>query len=281
MDAELVARLIHDASEWAKGGFFALDAALIPQTLLAREIFGSEAGAISSLPGDFEGALQRTAGGTVLIEHIESLPKELQHSIGAALLEGRFRRIGSKDPIPLECRLIASSTETLGSLATSGRLAPELADRFRLLEIQIPPLRERREDILPIASVILESARDEVQREWGHAPAVRGFTREALDRLREHRWPGNERELREQIRSAVRLSRAEEIGPEDLLLDASTEDIPSFRDAKRAFEREYVTRVLRLCGGNISRAARIAKKDRKDFYDVMRRNGIDPRAFRS
>ena len=104
---------------------------------------------------------------------------------------------------------------------------------------------------------------------------------DALERLRTHSWPGNDRELREQIRAAVRLARGDELGPEDLLLswDAS-EDIPSFRDAKRQFEHEYVTRVLRICRGNISRAARIAKKDRKDFYDVMRRNSINPADFR-
>ena len=111
---------------------------------------------------------------------------------------------------------------------------------------------------------------------------MRGLSREALERLREHSWPGNERELREQILSALRLSRAEELGPEDLMLSwDQTDDIPSFRDAKRSFEHEYVTRVLRLCKGNISRAARIAKKDRKDFYDVMRRNDINPQDFRT
>ena len=110
---------------------------------------------------------------------------------------------------------------------------------------------------------------------------MRGFTREALERLRDHTWPGNERELREQIRAALRLARGEEIGADDLVLGGeSSDEVSSFRDAKRRFERDYVARVLRLCKGNISRAARIAKKDRKDFYDVMRRNGINPADFR-
>ena len=103
----------------------------------------------------------------------------------------------------------------------------------------------------------------------------------SLERLRAYGWPGNVRELREQIRAAVRLARGDELGPEDLLLAwESSENIPAFRDAKRAFEHEYVTRVLRICRGNISRAARIAKKDRKDFYDVIRRNSINPQDFR-
>ena len=110
---------------------------------------------------------------------------------------------------------------------------------------------------------------------------MRGFTREALERLRDHGWPGNERELREQIRAAVRhgARRGDRPGRSAARRRVSDE-VPSFRDAKRKFEREYVARVLRLCKGNISRAARIAKKDRKDFYDVMRRNQINPAEFR-
>ena len=125
------------------------------------------------------------------------------------------------------------------------------------------------------------SRSDEIERELGRPPKARGFTREALERLRDYGWPGNERELLERVRAALRLARGEEIDAEDLALGgASSDELPSFRDAKRAFERDYVARVLRLCAGNISRAARIAKKDRKDFYDVLRRNQINPDDYR-
>jgi two-component system response regulator GlrR len=281
VERDLVARLVHEASEWADGGFFALDAALVPETLVGRELFGSERGAIASLPGEFVGALGRFTGGTVLIDHVESLPKELQQTLAVALHEGCFRRIGGSTPHTLECRVIGASSEPLAALVPSGEIAPELAERLRLLEIQLPPLRERREDIVPLAVQALASARDEIERELERPVKVRAFTRDALERLREYAWPGNERELREQIRGAVRLARGEEIGVDDLLLNPeSGDDVPSFRDAKRKFERDYVARVLRLCKGNISRAARIAKKDRKDFYDVMRRNQINPAEFR-
>ncbi len=281
VDKELVGRLIHAASEWATGSFFALDASLVPESLLGRELFGSEAGAIASLPMVADGALSRVGGGTALLEHIESVPKDLQQILALALEEGRFRRLGGGEFLPLDCRLIASSTETLEGLTSSGRVAPELSRRL-VLNIEIDALRDRREDILPLAAHALAAAREEIEQELGRTCSVTGFTREALERLREHNWPGNERELREQIRSALRLARGEEVGAEDLLLGGeSTDEILSFRDAKRAFEREYVTRILRLCKGNISRAARIAKKDRKDFYDVMRRNSIKPQDFRN
>ncbi len=281
VEKDLVARLIHGASDWALGGFFALDASLVPETLVGRELFGSERSAINSLPGESTGALGRCSGGTVLVDHVESLPKELQRALATALSEGRFRRIGGSASSPLECRVIGAGAESLEALVQGGRVLPELAERLRLLEVHLPALRERREDILPLAAQALAVARDECERELGRASRVRGFTRDALERLREHSWPGNERELREQIRAAVRLARGEEVGIEDLLLNPDTGDeLPSFRDAKRKFERDYVSRVLRICKGNISRAARIAKKDRKDFYDVMRRNQINPAEFR-
>ena len=281
VEKDLVARLIHEASDWAVGAFFAVDAALVPETLIGRELFGSERAAIASLPGDSIGALGRFAGGTVLVDHVEALPKDLQHALAIALHEGRFRRIGGSTPCALECRVIGASSEPLEALVQSGRVVPELAERLRLLEIRLPALRDRREDVVPLAVQALASARDEIEREVARPVKVRGFTREALERLREHSWPGNDRELREQIRAAVRLARGEEIGVDDLLLGPdSGDDVPSFRDAKRKFERDYVARVLRLCKGNISRAARIAKKDRKDFYDVMRRNQINPAEFR-
>lgn len=280
-DKELVARLIHEASDWATGGFFALDASLVPETLLGRELLGCERGALASLPAEFTGALTRTSGGTVLIDRIECMPKELQHTLASALGEGRVHRIGATTSTPLECRVIGSSSESLDTLVQSGRVDADLGERLRLLEIRIPPLRDRREDILPLAARALAMAREEIERETGRPPKARGFTREALEQLRECSWPGNERELREQILAALRMARGEEIGPEDLPIGPeSSDEVTSFRDAKRKFEREYVGHVLRICKGNISKAARIAKKDRKDFYDVMRRNQINPAEFR-
>ncbi len=280
VDKELLARLIHRASEWATGSFFALDASLVPEALLGRELLGTEARAIASLPAESEGAFSRVGAGTVLLERIEAVPKDLQQILAAAIEEGRFRRIGATGTLPLEGRLIASSTESLERLTSGSGIAPELSRRL-VLNIEIDALRDRREDILPLAAHALATARAEIEEELDRPCPVKGFTREALQQLREHSWPGNERELREHVRSALHLARGEEVGTEDLLLSSeSTDEIASFRDAKRAFEREYVTRILRLCKGNISRAARIAKKDRKDFYDVMRRNSISPQEFR-
>ncbi len=281
VDIELIARLVHDASEWTDGDFFALDAAVVPLGLMTRELFGAEAGAIAVVPEAAPGAFGRTPGGTVLIENIDSVPKDLQQTLASVLQHGRYRRVGGSEDLPVECRLIASCTLPLEEVTGAGRLALELSEQLRLLEITIPPLAERREDIVPIAAHTLSLARAEIERETGVPCRVRGFAAQTLERLVAHSWPQNERDLRAQVRTALRMAGGEEIEPGDLALGwDSLEGVPPFREAKRAFEREYVTRVLRMCGGNISKAARIARKDRKDFYDVMRRNSIIPAEFR-
>jgi DNA-binding NtrC family response regulator len=281
VDQDLVARLIQEASAWTSGTFFALDVAVLPAGLVRREIFGAEAGAIPPLPTSHDGALSRTRQGTLLIEGTESLTKEIQEELAHALSLGRFRRVGGQTEIPVECRVLASGSRPLEELAREGRIVRSLSDRLSTLEIQVPPLRDRREDVLLIAARALADARDHLERETGQSCPIRTFSEAAQERLRSYGWPGNDRELREQVRAALRLSRDEQIQAEDFVLGWSEADgLPSFRDAKRAFEKEYVTRLLRLCDGNISRAARLAEKDRKDFYDVMRRNGINPADFR-
>jgi two-component system response regulator GlrR len=140
--------------------------------------------------------------------------------------------------------------------------------------IKIAPLAERREDVLPLAAHFLRLYADE------ESVKPIGFTSEARSALLTEEWPGNVRELAERIRQAIKLSGNAAITAEALLLAADGENIPSFKEAKRAFEARYVTGLLRRCAGNISRAARLAKKDRKDFYDVIRRTGVDPTDFR-
>jgi two-component system response regulator GlrR len=140
--------------------------------------------------------------------------------------------------------------------------------------IRLAPLGERREDILALAAHFLRIHADEI----GVRPV--GFTSEARNALLTEKWPGNVRELSERVRQAIRLAGGGAISAEALLLAADGDDVPSFKEAKRAFETRYVRGLLLRCGGNISRAARLAKKDRKDFYDVIRRTGVDPGEYR-
>jgi two-component system response regulator GlrR len=262
---EHVARAIHSWSSRASGPFVLISCVGVPQVLRGRELFGCAESTYPSLPHAYEGGLQRAAGGTLLVDHAEVLSGDLLQAFAKALADGRFQPEGDAGALALRARVIVVSRTPLSP------------SPFRDLphhELEVPSLAERSEDILPLAAHFLGL----LVAEAGHEPI--GFTGEARIALCAEPWPGNVRELSQRIVQAVRLSGSGAISAEALMISTSPEEIPSFKDAKRAFERRYVTGLLRRCDGNISRAARMAKKDRKDFYDVIRRTGVDPTEFR-
>jgi two-component system response regulator GlrR len=262
---EHLARAIHAWSARAAQPFVVVSCRAVSPALLGREIFGCSESAYPRLPEAAPGALSRANGGTVLVREIERLPAALRDQLAKAIADGRFAREGDGAGVALRARVIATAVEALNP-APFGDL-PHHA-------IQLVPLSERREDVLPLAAHFLRLAADDE----GVEPV--GFTADARSALLGEDWTGNVRELGERVRQALRLAGGGAITAEALLLSSDGEEIPSFKEAKRAFETRYVKGLLRRCGGNISRAARLAKKDRKDFYDVIRRTGIDPAEFR-
>jgi two-component system response regulator GlrR len=262
---EHVARAIHSWSSRSAGPFVVISCIGVPEALRGRELFGCAESTYASLSEAYEGGLQRAAGGTLLIDHADALPNELMQAFTKAISEGRFQREGDATHLALRARVLLASREPLARSPFQELPHHGLA---------IPSLADRSEDVLPLAAHFLAVAAEEEGIE-----AV-GFTSDARTALCAESWPGNVRELAQRIGHALRLSGSGAISAEALMLSGLPEEVPSFKDAKRAFERRYVTGLLRRCGGNISRAARLAKKDRKDFYDVIRRTGIDPAEFR-
>jgi two-component system response regulator GlrR len=260
-----VARAIHSWSRRANGPLAVISCVGVPEALRGRALFGCAESTYPSLPQAYDGGLAQAAGGTLIVDHADQLGSDLWQALAKALADGRFQREGDSVALPLNARLIALSRNGLSSAAL--RDLPHHA-------IEILPLAERPEDILPLAAHFLGLAAAEA----GIAPV--GFTGEARAALLAESWPGNVRELAERIGHALRLAGSGAISAEALLIAAPPEQIPSFKEAKRSFERRYVMGLLRRCSGNISRAARMAKKDRKDFYDVIRRTGVDPTEFR-
>ena len=260
----LLARAVHGWSANASGPLETFRAAAIPHPLQAREIFGCAADTYPALPEAYAGALERAAGGTLLLEGLEALAPPVLATLGRALASGRYRPEGGSEERDLGARLVVTAERSDGARPFS----------VPCQEIVLEPLSERREDVLPLAAHFLALAAEE-----GGVGAV-GFTTDARSALLEEPWSGNVAELRERIRRAVRLTRGGALSAEALMLAAPSDRVPSFREAKRAFEARYVQTLLRLCDGNISQAARLARKDRKDFYDVIRRTGIDPAQFR-
>ena len=262
---EHVARAIHAWSGRSGSPFVVVACAAVSESLLSRELFGCAASLYPTLPEAYDGALSRAGKGTLLVDRIDQLPGGLQESLVKAIADERFEREGDGTATSLRARVIATtpdkpSRSPFGTLPTHA--------------INLVPLSERSEDVLPLAAHFLRL----YSEEEGIDPV--GFTSDARNALLVEDWPGNVRELAERVRHALRLTRSGAISAEALLLSADAEEIPSFKEAKRAFETRYVVGLLRRCGGNISRAARLAKKDRKDFYDVIRRTGVDPSEFR-
>jgi two-component system response regulator GlrR len=262
-DHGLVARAVHEWGPRATAPLEFVACGALPEALQGLELFGCGASVYPAIPGAYSGALERAAAGTLLLEDFELLRAELRGGLLRTLSSGSFRREGDPTTRTLAARLVAT---------TSRDGLPDLGD-LPHHEIRIAALAERSEDVLPLAAHYLASFAEEA--------GIRspGFSGDARALLEAERWPGDARELRIRVREALRLCSDSPVSAEALLL--ARDDVPSFKEAKRAFETRYVVGLLRRCGGNISRAARMARKDRKDFYDVIRRTGIDPSSFRS
>jgi len=264
-DKELVARAIHSWGPRAEQPFEVLSCGALPEALQRRELFGCSEGVYPALPGEHAGALDRCASGTLALDRIDLLRSDALADLSRALGARSYRREGSSSGRPLQTRVVCT---------VDGSAERSPFGDLHHHEIRLVPLAERSEDILALAAHYLSAFSEEAG-----FPTV-GFTAEARASLLAEPWPGDVLELRERIRQAVRLARGGAVGAEALLLARDGDPVPSFKEAKRAFEMRYVEVLLRRCGGNISRAARLAKKDRKDFYDVIRRTGVRPEDFR-
>jgi len=247
-----VARAIHQWSARAAGPLVEFAAGGISEPVQLKELFG-DAGST--------GAVARADGGTLLIDGADQLGPNAQTRLSETLRDGSTN--------PNRARLIA----TLALVGLDGAGAGS-AGALGGQTIHLSRLADRTEDILPLSAHFLAefAAQESVD--------IVGFSADARRWLIEEPWTGNVRELRERIRQAIRLAGQGAISAEALMLSTEGDEVPSFKDAKRAFETRYVEGLLRRCSGNISRAARMAKKDRKDFYDVIRRTGVDPGQFR-
>ena len=260
---EHTARAIHAMSSRAAGPFITFQVAAVPEALQERELFGGSGRDPAS--GEDAGLLAQAADGTLLVDGIDHMVDSVRSALVHAIRDGSYRRPGDASASPMRSRVIATAEAS----------DPQLMGDLTVQVIQVPPLANRSEDVLPLAAHFLAM----FAGEEGVTPI--GFTTDARRWLVDEDWPGNIRELRERIRQAVRLAGNGAVSAEALMLAADGDEVPSFKAAKRAFETRYVECLLRRCGGNISRAARLAKKDRKDFYDVIRRTGVDPTQFRS
>ena len=250
---EAVARLIHAESARAVRPFVAVNCAAVPEALLESELFGHARGAFTGASQERPGLFEAAAGGTLLLDEIGDLPPGMQAKLLRVLQEREVRRLGENRTRPVDVRVLAATHRDLPAEIAAGRFRQDLFYRLRVIELRVPPLRERREDILPLARAFLS----EVARRT--RCKAEGFTPRAADQLLRWGWPGNVRELHNVVERAVVLARRSRVDVEDLPDEVRTAvpgpDGPGGTRTLADVEREYILAVLRSLGGNKAQAA--------------------------
>ena len=207
---ELAARLVHDLSPRARGPFVPLSCAVIPETILESELFGYERGAFTGAAGRKEGRFERAHGGTLFLDEVGETSPAVQVKLLRVLQDGVVERLGGTQPIQVDVRLVAATNKDLAAEVRAGRFREDLFYRLNVVQVRLPPLRERREDVPLLAAAFLRRFGEQ------NAKALRGFTTAALAALEGHDWPGNVRELQHAVERAVVLTRGDLVDVEDL-----------------------------------------------------------------
>jgi two-component system response regulator GlrR len=271
-----LARAIHAASNRYGRPLVALDCGALPEQLLESEFFGHAKGAFAGAVREHQGLFQSTQGGTVFLDEIGDMPLALQAKLLRALLERRVRPVGSTQPVDVDVRVIAATRRDLCEEIAAGRFREDLYYRLNVVQLELPPLSARREDIPLLAAHFLSKLAAR------HGAAVRGFAPEALAILLTAPWPGNVRQLHDVIEKCV-APGTRSLVPASLVeraLAVPGDDLGAFDEARRRFERNYLTRILRITDGNVTQAAKLAKRNRGDFHSLLARHELDPAAFR-
>jgi two-component system response regulator GlrR len=273
---ELLARAIHRASKRHGAPFVAVNCAAIPEPLLESELFGHRKGAFTGATYDHKGLFQSAEAGTVFLDEIGDMPVALQVKLLRSLQEREVRPVGATQAVPVDVRIISATHRNLEERVARGEFREDLYYRLNVVSFAIPPLAERREDIVPLAQHFLAATAARYGKE------VRAFAPEALELLIGAPWPGNVRQLANAVEQAVALATSS-IVPVALVAAALKSEpvgLTPLDEAKRAFERDYLVRILRLTRGNVSQAARLAQRNRTEFYKLLERHQLQPGMFK-
>jgi len=269
---ELLARAMHKASPRRAKPFVVSSCAGISEEQLDIDLFG----AVDASGKGRKGAIENADGGTVLLDEIGDLPLKLQQKLLRALQEDAVRPAGSDTPRPVNTRIISTTSRDIPALIASGHFREDLYYRLNVVQIEMPPLSRRREDIpLLIAHFLAQIAAETGQRSI--------YPPEALELLATADWPGNVRQLANLIRQTVAVSQTPVV-PVELVqqsLGGAPGRLPSFDDARDEFTRGYLSQILQITGGNVSQAARLAKRNRTDFYKLLGRHQLVPEDFKT
>ena len=266
---EVIADLVHAMSRRAKGPCVKINCAALPRELIESELFGSLKGAYTGAQSDREGLFSQAEGGTLLLDEIAEMPVDTQSKLLRVLQEKEFRPVGGRTNIKTDCRLLASTNQPIEESIKAGRLRQDLFYRISAISIALPPLRERREDILPLANAFLRRYAAQADRR------LNGFAPEAADLLHAHDWPGNVRQLQNEVQRAVLLSQGLVHESADLSITrAPASESHEEYSWLEGIERNTIVQLLRETGGNKVETARRLGLGRQTLYNKIKAYGI-------
>ncbi|SAT09291.1 two-component system response regulator GlrR [Klebsiella quasipneumoniae] len=273
---EIVAQAIHNASPRHDKPFVAINCGALPEQLLESELFGHARGAFTGAVSNREGLFQAAEGGTLFLDEIGDMPVALQVKLLRVLQERKVRPLGSNRDIEINVRIISATHRDLPKAMARGEFREDLFYRLNVVNLKIPPLSERTEDIPLLANHLLRQSADR------HKPFVRAFSSDAMKRLMAAKWPGNVRQLVNVIEQCVALTSSPVIG--DALVEQALEGentaLPTFVEARNQFELNYLRKLLQITRGNVTHAARMAGRNRTEFYKLLSRHELDANDFK-
>jgi two-component system response regulator GlrR len=273
---ELLAIAIHKASTYRNGPFIPVNCSAIPENLLESELFGHVKGSFTGAVKSYAGLFQSADTGTLFLDEIGDMPLHIQVKLLRVLQDRQIRPVGSARPVPVNVRIISATHKNLEEAIRENTFREDLFYRLNVVSLELPPLHKRKEDIPLLAehfvSVLTEKKDGQNKR----------FTPEAMKALVEAPWPGNIRQLYNVVENAMALATSTLIS-EDLLYDAIKQNqkkILPLSEARRQFEQQYLIQLLQTTQGNVSQAARLAQRNRTDFYKLLNRHHIVPALYK-
>ena len=273
---EILAQAIHNASPRGKNAFIAINCGALPEQLLESELFGHARGAFTGAVSSREGLFQAAEGGTLFLEEIGDMPAPLQVKLLRVLQERKVRPLGSNRDIDINVRIISATHRDLPKAMARNEFREDLFYRLNVVNLKIPALAERAEDIPLLATQLLRQSAER------HKPFVRAFSTDAMKRLMTASWPGNVRQLVNVIEQCVALTSSPVIG--DALVDQALEGentaLPTFVEARNQFELNYLRKLLQITKGNVTHAARMAGRNRTEFYKLLSRHELEANDFK-
>ncbi len=274
---ELLAKAIHKASMRKNKPFVPVNCAAIPEPLLESELFGHHKGSFTGATRDHKGLFQAAHGGTLFLDEVGDMPLGFQAKLLRAVQEREVRPVGSTQSYPADVRIICATNSNLEDAVSAGKFREDLYYRLNVVMLELPVLAERREDIPLLANHFLVNLRERGYKN------VKRFSPEAMELLVGAPWPGNVRQLLNVIEQSVVLSTTPIISASlvQRALRGKTGEIIPLAEAQGRFERDYLVRVLQITQGNVSQAARMAQRNRTEFYKLLHRHHLEPALFRN